>query len=562
MEFPKGPLVCGVLQMKTTRWRLSLSMILFQEVRLRRLSLFVLLLLSAACVSAEETAPVLKPSFPNHAMLLLPTPAGARASGPASPPDTETPFSWDQTVVLHEGTTSIRLLSGFDPLLQPVQFVLQPKEATNVRVELVDPLTGQIQATARANTGGIIEQFQFQVQAHDVISTEFFNLNYDIRFTNTRIRGTPLLRRSAGDFVKPGQIVRYAWTRTGQGEKRPKVEAEFSGRTGAAKGITSSTITEVLAVKAQPFVLGHYLLTVTPRDVRGEPPRGSTSNGVVFQCAFGSENLPPATDGLSADTFLPAVGQTVTMSPVAFDPETGQSVFDNETWDFGDGTVLTGITGQTTHAWATPGIYRVKCTVTDVAGLSSTAEDNIIVGAQILPKMTFSFFKWIIGEEGGTGIPNEDNLKATFKGAIAKAGDQLIFTYNRNIFNRLNPGASNESNIVLKPGGANGPSNLSKNFTATSSGGSVDIEVKHAQFDRTGDPRFGRGEFKGIFKNQRIALCVIPGDGSTPRAYCYTGNMTIKVTAGPIEKTGFFPEDSMKGSATTKEPNPKRQEVF
>src|SRR5439155_20479907 len=135
--------------------------------------------------------------------------------------------------------------------------------------------------------GGQSELFQFQVQAHGVFSAEFFNLIYDIRAINTRVRGTPNLRRSAGDFIKPGQIVRYAWSQTGQGEKRPKVEAEFSGRTGVAKGIYSSTITAVLAVKAQPMVLGHYLMTVTPRDVRGEPPRSSTSNGALCQCAFG-----------------------------------------------------------------------------------------------------------------------------------------------------------------------------------------------------------------------------------------------------------------------------------
>ena len=52
-------------------------------------------------------------------------------------------------------------------------------------------------------------------------------------------------------------------------------------------------ITEVLAIKVQPFVLGHYLMYVTPRDVIGEPARGTQSNGLVFRCAFGSENLPP-----------------------------------------------------------------------------------------------------------------------------------------------------------------------------------------------------------------------------------------------------------------------------
>ena len=82
----------------------------------------------------------------------------------------------------------------------------------------------------------------------------------------------------------------------------------------SAPGGREPRITQVLGVKVQPMVLGHHLMLVTPRDVAGEPPRGSNSNGVVFRCAFGSDNLPPVTDGVLADTerhgHLPAFNQT------------------------------------------------------------------------------------------------------------------------------------------------------------------------------------------------------------------------------------------------------------
>ncbi|HYG75736.1 MAG TPA: PKD domain-containing protein [Planctomycetota bacterium] len=519
-------------------------------------------LFCAALCAQESGEQTLQPSFPNYALTIQPQLAAGRAS-PSGPVDTEIPFSWTQTVVLREGATNVRQLGGFDPDLQFVRFELEPKEPEHVRVEFVDGQNGFMEVTALGNRGGNIEQFLFRVTARNVTNPEYFTVNYDIRDTNTRIRGTPLLRRSAGDFIKPGHIVRYAWTQTGFGEKRPKVEAEFTGRTGAAKGISSSTLTAVLAVKAQPVVLGHYLMTVTPRDVRGEPPRGSTSNGQVFRCAFGSENLPPFTDGMSSDSFTPVVGQTITLKPIAIDPETGQNEFSNTTWDFGDGTTASGITGAVTHAYSQRGIYRVTCTVTDEAGLSATAEDYIIVGATFITKLKFNYVKNIIPEEGGSGLTDEDSMEATFKGTAAKPGDRIIVLYNRNRFGRRNALDGEDADIVLKAGkGFEGKTALARNVEVTGGNNSVSISVRKAHFNRTADPRFGRADFRGVFKNQRIAVCVIPADGSEPRVLCYTGNVTLKLTAGPLDHTGFYPEDAVKGTATDKEPNPRRQEIF
>ena len=330
-----------------------------------------------------------------------------------------------------------------------------------------------------------------------------------------------------------------------------KCEALLSGLSGPATGLAIDNLTGMLAVKVQPMVLGYYLMLVTPRDVLGEPPLGSTSNGLVFQCAFGSQTLPPVTEGLAADTFLPAAGQTITIQPVAVDPQTGHTVFDNQTYDFGDSTVLTGINGPATYAYATPGIYCVRCTVTSDEGLSAVAQDNVIVGATILPKLYFKFFKSIQPIEAGAGDPNIDNLTTVFKGVSAGAGDRIVFVYNRNRFGRMSGvDAGDNTDIVLGSGGGfTGATRLAKSFTVQGGAKSLAISITGAQFDVTGDPRFGRADLKGIFENQRIAVCVVPADGSTPRVYAYTGNMQIRVKGGAIEPDIFCARDSQSAAA-------------
>lgn len=525
------------------------------------------LLLLAACAasSAESDRPALRPSFPNHALALLPTESVVAATGragPAGPVDTELPFSWNQVAVIYEGATNLRYLGGFDPGFQPVLFEILPSQPQNVRVDYVDGQLGLVQITALGQTGGLQELFSFRVRARDVTNDEVFTLTYDIRDSNTRIRGQPFLTRSPGDFIRPGQIVRYTWTRTGGGERRPKVEAEFTGRTGQARGLRTSAITEVQAIKVQPFVLGHYLMMVTPRDVRGEPPRGSTSNGQVFRCAFGSENLAPATDGCASDTFIPAVGQTITIQPVAVDPETARATFDNQTYDFGDGTVVTGVSGPATHAYAVPGIYRVRCTLADDLGATATAEDTVVVGATDIPKFSLAFVKQIPPEEAGIGALANDNLTMTFKGASAQAGDRILFSFNRNRFGRVHASDGDDTDIVLKAGGGfSGQTPIARNVTVQGGPNAVSVSVSGAQFDRTGDPRFGRADLKGIFTNQRIALCVIPATGETPRVYLYRGNVDIRVKGGQGNRAVFIPEESVRGKATTKEPDPRKQEI-
>jgi hypothetical protein len=516
--------------------------------------------------STKAETPGLKPSFPDYAIVLkhpVSKDVGGR-SGPSVPVDINLPFSWPQTFVLKEGASGVVTVKAFDPGAQPVTYILPPTPTQFINVTAFDATSGQMALTVPNGNGGNIETIPLQVEARNILNPAFFDLTFDLRIKKSKVRAAPALFKTQGDIISPGNIVRYVWTQTGGGEKSPKCEALFTGVTGQATGLMSSTVTQVLGTKVRPVVLGYYLMTVTPRDVRGEPPRGSTSNGQVFRCAFGSANLPPVTDGFSADTFTPAVGQTINLQPNVVDPETGQSVFDNETFDFGDGTNATAISGATTHAYAAPGIYTVSCTVADPQGLTATAYDNVIVGATAVQKMAFTVSKKIIPEEAGDGDPQTDVCIATFTGIGAKSGDRIVFIYNRNRFGRMNasdPG--DDTDIILKGGQFSGTTRLSKNFTVSAGPSSITFNVNAAQFDRTGDPRLGRAEQKGIFKNQMVGVCVVPADGSTPRVQLYTGNISIKVKGGTAVGGGsLVPEHVVNGKSTTQQPNPKKQEII
>ena len=91
-------------------------------------------------------------------------------------------------------------------------------------------------------------------------------------------------------------------------------------------------------------------------------------------------------------TFLPS-------SPAAFDvvrfDATGSTAARGTTivqyvWDFGDGTGGTG--AATTHAYTLPGVYAIRLTVTDSAGVSATSTtQTVTVGASTAPTAVFIF---------------------------------------------------------------------------------------------------------------------------------------------------------------------------
>jgi hypothetical protein len=146
-----------------------------------------------------------------------------------------------------------------------------------------------------------------------------------------------------------------------------------------------------------------------------------------------------------------------------------------------------------------------------------------------------------------------------------------VFVYNRNQYGRYTKALSDsdpETDIVLSNARTfskkvqhtvNGVTNTAL-VNVAASGNSVSIRIANAQFDRTGDPRLGRCELKGVFKNQRIALCIIPPDPTQARVLLYTGNIQARVKGGQSARFIYIPEEKVTGSATTKEPNPKTQE--
>ena len=532
-------------------------------------AIFASLFVAAALSGFNILAADLHPSFPNHALVVAPTPVTAAADRRVAPDaaDVDTPFTWDQTAVVFEGQTTDRVFRGFDPLFQPVTVNVLAATPTHLRVTGFDGNLGVQSVKVLANQGGTSETFQFQIASRGLTSG-IGNYIYDIRALNTKVRSQPATTRSAGSFIQPGQIVKFTWTPTTQ-EKFANCEALLTGRTGMAKtlNISSSVITRVLATKVQPVVLGHYLMLVTPREVRGQPPLGSDGNGVVFRCVFGTNNLPPVTDGFLADTFTPLANQVVTLQPNATDPETGQTTFTNETFDFGDGSTTTGVNGATTHAYARPGLYRVQSTVADDQGLTATAADTLVVGSTSVPTIVCKYTKEIPPSEAGDGLNNADSISATFKdpsGLSAKPGDRIVFAFNRNHFEYVakNPSDSTDTlPIVLGPGRSfTGTTVAGAHVSVAASGASIMLTINAAQFDRTGDPRLGRCDLKGIFKNQRIALSVIPADGSTPRVMLYTGNLQGIVKNGQSGHLIFIPETHIVGISTTMQPNPRLQE--
>ena len=148
----------------------------------------------------------LKPSFPNHALVLTPE-AEARGVAPKLD-DVDIPFTWDQTAVVVEGTNSDRIFHGFDPLFQPITVSILPATPTHLKVTAFDGNVGIQSVQIFAKQGGSSEVFQFQVLSRGLTS-ETANFTYDIRTTNSKIRLMPATARSAGAFIKPGQIVKY-----------------------------------------------------------------------------------------------------------------------------------------------------------------------------------------------------------------------------------------------------------------------------------------------------------------------------------------------------------------
>lgn len=110
---------------------------------------------------------------------------------------------------------------------------------------------------------------------------------------------------------------------------------------------------------------------------RGTDPDGVNWIDVTATRGNVSGNLPPEAT-LSANNSNPAVNGSVTFTCNASDPNGDTLAY---FWDWGNGTTTTNNSPVASKSWPTAGIYIVQCTVSDMKGLSVTADYVVQVGA-------------------------------------------------------------------------------------------------------------------------------------------------------------------------------------
>lgn len=524
--------------------------------------------------------------------------AKPRLSGPAPDPP---PFSWSQRFVLREGSSLSIGILAFDPggnlprVVRPLptvfdDFELDPYNfdfGSNVTVlnweKTINLLQVAVPLGAVPFGSPNFEDSQaFKVHVSGVSDEILTNrVIIDARpATDTeRLEPRPVLLRSGGLIVRPGQIVRFRWSKRG-GWKTPEWQFELTGKTltAAALGADQEQLFDQ-SVKTRPVLLGHYLAQVRPWNSAREAfaqQRGSDSNGAVYLCAFGSENLAPVADNLAADGFtvnedkFPALGGTVTgITPVATDPETGSTVgagLTPSSINFGDGTGDLAMGGSSIdHTFNEAGIFRAVCTIPDIAspdpvlaaGPDGTADDLFVVGATQVPakgkgsgepNVTLKARKEIVFDEGGAGLIDKDTVTMVWKGTgyVPQPGDRIVCCFNRNRFGQMHTEAGGDD-IVL------GPKNTFKGVLSNALSAAVaanakqlKITIKQTNFDRTADPRLGGVAPKGDFPAQFVAVAVVPADYPSSDILVFRlrdeDRLRVKVKGGKTTGINFEPE--------------------
>jgi len=109
---------------------------------------------------------------------------------------------------------------------------------------------------------------------------------------------------------------------------------------------------------------------------RGTDPDGVNWIDVTATRGNVSGNLPPEAT-LSANNSNPAVNGSVTFTCNASDPNGDTLAY---FWDWGNGTTTTNNSAIASKSWPAAGFYIVQCTVSDMKGLSTTADYVVQVG--------------------------------------------------------------------------------------------------------------------------------------------------------------------------------------
>ena len=109
---------------------------------------------------------------------------------------------------------------------------------------------------------------------------------------------------------------------------------------------------------------------------RGTDPDGVNWIDVTATRGNVSGNFPPEAT-LSANNSNPAVNGSVTFTCNASDPNGDTLAY---FWDWGNGTTTTNNSAIASKSWPAAGFYIVQCTVSDMKGLSTTADYVVQVG--------------------------------------------------------------------------------------------------------------------------------------------------------------------------------------
>lgn len=147
-----------------------------------------------------------------------------------------------------------------------------------------------------------------------------------------------------------------------------------SGRTGSGVTVTKRYDTP-----------GTYVVTLTVTDDAGS--RATTNQSVTVAAVPGSGGGGAPTSVFTFSPTAPSVNQTVFFNGTASTTPVGTTLT-SYAWDFGDGTSASGATP--THSYAAAGVYVVRLTVSNSAGQTGTATQNVTVGGALIAVLTVS----------------------------------------------------------------------------------------------------------------------------------------------------------------------------
>jgi hypothetical protein len=153
---------------------------------------------------------------------------------------------------------------------------------------------------------------------------------------------------------------------------------------GGGSGLETPWMTSDPRTVYRAMRLEHLRVDVSPTALHIEAICGPSTRRDDVTCTPGSiidaitlgEEAPRASISVTVDASMHAVADASASTDADATP------IDSHTFDFGDGTVLGAQASSTAeHTFAAPGTYPVSVTVTDTAGNSSAASQDITVGS-------------------------------------------------------------------------------------------------------------------------------------------------------------------------------------